>query len=112
MPENFVDSQEFEDTVREEFNHEVHARLLNKEWFKKVDAIEMFCNFWTIGRSVGKAPPHNKYIPVSHTIMPKPRLGPFSKDDQIGKEYRYRTPEMHTHHRARFMPDTLKPQPF
>jgi len=57
-------------------------------------------------------PTHNIYVPVTQTIMPKPRFRDYNKEDQIGEDFTYRTRESHTHNRAKVAPSTLKPSPF
>ena len=41
-------------------------------------------------------PQHNIYIPVSNTIMPRPKFRDYDKEDEEGKDFTYRTPNMHT----------------
>ena len=59
----------------------LHNKLLRKERFKKVDAFEMFTDYWSIGRGLHVMPKHNSYVPVAHTIMPRPNLRDYTKDD-------------------------------
>jgi len=59
----------------------VQTRLLNKQWFKKVDALEEFTNYWSYGRGLGSMPSHNIYVPVAQTIMPRPKFSDYSKED-------------------------------
>jgi hypothetical protein len=54
---------------------------LRKEWFKKVDALEMFVDYWSYGRGLTSMPAHNIYVPVSNTIMPRPKFRDYNKDD-------------------------------
>lgn len=57
-------------------------------------------------------PTHNIYVPVTHTIMPRPKLRDYDKEDQLGTDFTYRTRESHTHARAKVAPNTLKPVGF
>jgi hypothetical protein len=111
-PEYLVDTEGFLERAKSTYSEKVHAKLLKKEWFKKVDALEMFTDYWSMGRGMNCMPLHNIYIPVTHTIMPKPKMRHYDSADQIGEEFAYRTKEMHTHARARKEHETLKPSPF
>ena len=69
---------------------------MNKTWFKKVDAFELFSNFWSYGRGVSSMPQHGIYVPVRHTILPRPNMRDYNKQDQEGLDFSYRTSESHT----------------
>ena len=84
IPENVVECKEFEDDCKTTYATKVHEALMSKQWFKKVDALEMFTNFWSIGRGLHAMPLHNIYVPVTQTIMPKPKTSGYDKTDQIG----------------------------
>jgi hypothetical protein len=56
-------------------------------------------------------PSHNIYVPVAHTIMPRPKLYNMTKEDQTGKDYTYRTRDEHTPQVAFTRHNSLKPQP-
>ena len=43
--------------------------------------------WWGYGRDPFHVPLHNSYVPVRHTLMPKPDLS--NKDEELG--YRYHT---------------------
>jgi hypothetical protein len=85
---------------------------MEKKHFTKVEALEMFTNFWSFGRGVNYFPTHNIYVPVTETIMPRPKFRDMNKwDDQEGKDWTYRTRDSHAPQRAFNMPNTIKPAP-
>lgn len=85
---------------------------MRKEWFKKVDALEIFADYWSYGRGITSMPTHNIYVPVSNTIMPRPKFRDYNKEDQTGEDFTYRTRDSHTPSVAKSKPNTLKPSPF
>ena len=111
-PEYIVETEEFNEETKKIYAENVHSKLLAKEWFKKVDAFEMFTNYWSYGRGLHAMPTHNIYVPVTHNIMPKPKFRDYDKEDQVGEDFTYRTREQHTHARAKVAPNSLKPSPF
>ena len=78
------------------YQGEVHSKLINREWFKKVDALEQFTDYWSFGRGMNSMPSHNIYVPVSHTIMPRPKLFDTSKDDQSGAAFSMKSSTNHS----------------
>jgi len=57
---------------------------LEKKWFTLIEALDDTIDTWSYGRSMYDFPVHNSYVPVRHTIMPKPLL---TDDDDIGFRY-------------------------
>lgn len=55
--------------------------LLEQKWFTLVDALDDTLDMWAYGRSMFDFPVTNTYIPVRHTIMPKPVL---DNNDELG----------------------------
>jgi hypothetical protein len=55
--------------------------LLDKKWFTLVDALDDTIDMWGYGRNMYDFPVHNSYVPVRHTIMPKPNL---TDNDELG----------------------------
>lgn len=92
-PEYIVETEEFQEETKKIYAENVHSKLLAKEWFKKVDAFEMFTNYWSYGRGLHAMPTHNIYVPVTHNIMPKPKFRDYDKEDQVGEDFTYRTRE-------------------
>lgn len=85
---------------------------MEKKHFTKVEALEMFTNFWSFGRGVSYFPRHNIYVPTPDTIMPRPKFVDMDKwDDQEGKDWTYRTRDKHAPQQAFSMPNTVKPSP-
>ena len=66
---------------------------MNKTWFKKVDALELFSNFWSYGRGVSSITEQPMYVPVRHNILPRPKTRDYNKEDQEGLDLSYRTKE-------------------
>lgn len=83
--ESFVLTEAFEEEMRELYQQTLTDYLLKKEWFKLIDCLEETVNFWSYGRDIARAPLHGSYIPVRHTIMPKPRMDP--TNDEL--DYRF-----------------------
>lgn len=57
---------------------------MNKKWFTKVEALEKFMDFFNYGRGPKFIPKHNMYMPVQHTIMPRPKFRDYNKEDETG----------------------------
>jgi hypothetical protein len=81
LPERIIETEEFYQDTKKTYSEKVHDKLINREWFKKVDALEMFTNFWSYGRGLHAMPTHNIYVPVTQTIMPKPKFRDYNKED-------------------------------
>jgi len=84
---------------------------MKKEWFKKVDALERFVDYWSYGRGVGSMPSHNIYVPVSNTIMPRPKFRDIEKQDQMGTDFTLRSHDKHSISPAFDSPTSVKPSP-
>lgn len=109
-PEMVIQGEAFRASVLEEFQLEVHDALLEKRWFSKVEAIENFTDYWSYGRGVTAAEHQPMYVPVSNNILPRPKFRDYSKQDQVGREFSYRRPGVHTP-AAHEPPSSLKPVP-
>ena len=68
-------------------------------------------DFFNYGRCPKFIPRHNMYMPVQHTIMPRPKFRDYNKEDETGKDFTYRTKDRHTPASTE-LPSTLKPHPF
>ena len=55
---------------------------------------------------------HNIYVPVSSTIMPRPKFRDFNKEDQEGKDFTYRNVDQHSVQPGITRQESLKPSPF
>lgn len=55
--------------------------LLERDWYKLVDALEEFTDFWNYGRDMFKQPLYNSYVPARTTIMNRPKLNDDKNDD-------------------------------
>jgi hypothetical protein len=87
--------------------------LIEKKWFKKVDAMELFTDYWTYGKNLGSMPTHNVYVPVTTNIMPRPRFRDYSKNDQNANDHTFRTREsVAPNFFTSTIASTLKPAPF
>jgi len=95
-PEVAAESPEFTEWCEQQYAGRVHDALLEKEWFTKVEALELFTNFWSFGRGISSIPETNVYIPVRQTILPRPKFRDMQDEDQEGKQFTYRTRESHT----------------
>lgn len=80
-PEVVAESSDFKEWCETEYSGRVHRALLDKEYFTKVEALEMFTNFWSFGRGVSSIPETNVYIPVSQTILPRPKFRDYYRQD-------------------------------
>jgi hypothetical protein len=57
-------------------------------------------------------PEVNIYVPVTHTIMAKPKFMNYDKKDQFGYEFKLSDGDRYSASPATHMPTTLKPAPF
>jgi hypothetical protein len=81
-PHEFIMSDMFEDDCRNEYETKTQAKLAEGKWFTLIDSLEDCVDMWHYGHSFfGRIPLHNIYIPVKHTIMPKPNLVDKQYDD-------------------------------
>lgn len=72
----------------------MNRRLIDKSYFTKVEALEMFTNFWSYGLLKKKGfkdrPKHNVYTPPQMDIMPRPKFFRHNGEDVEGTDYSYR----------------------
>lgn len=61
----------------------VQSYLLEKKVFTLVEALEENMDMHNLGRNIWDVPVHNTYVPVRHTIMPKPDLQDNKSDDLL-----------------------------
>jgi len=73
MPEYYMETEEFREEALVQYRTLTHEHLLEKQWFKKVDALELFGEFQDYGRGGKWIPKHNAYTPAP-TIMPIPKF--------------------------------------
>lgn len=78
----------FEDETRKAYEDTVRKRLVQKKYFTFGDALDDQVNLWDYGKSMFKVRMHNTYVPVQHTIMPRPNLT--DGNDELG--FRYNDP--------------------
>lgn len=83
--DDYVTSDQFEKDLMKLYQNAVKNALMEKRWFKLIDALEETVNFWSYGRDVARAPLHGSYVPVRHTVMPKPNM----KAADAELDYRY-----------------------
>jgi len=81
----------FERDCKVIYEKKTHENLAAGKWFTLIEALDDTIDMWHYGRvKFGKQPLHNSYIPVKHTIMPKPNLVDNQYDDlqfRYGKTY-------------------------
>ena len=75
-----VMSPMFEKSAREMFLKKQQDCLLQRKYFTKIDALDDTINMWIYGRNMYIYPVANSYVPVRHTILPKPNLFNVSED--------------------------------
>jgi len=80
-PDVFVTSDWFEMEMRQQYSQIIKAYLLDREWYKVVDALEEVSNFWSFGRDWTTMPTYNVYVPTRTHIMDKPDMMDGEKDD-------------------------------
>ena len=110
MPENVIETATYKQDALDQYHTEVQRALINKELFKKVDALEYFGDHMDYGRGPKFAPKHNAYTPAP-TIMPIPKFVNYDKEDYLGEDFTYRTRGNHTPS-PMIQPSTLKPTPY
>jgi hypothetical protein len=74
----------FEQECRIKYNEKVQEALLERKWFTLVDALDDTLDMFAYGRNMFDFSMINTYIPVKHTIMPKPSL---LENDELGFRY-------------------------
>ena len=57
-------------------------------------------------------PEHNIYVPVTSTIMPRPKFRDYSKEDQEGKDFTYRSRASSSIQPGLTEENSVKPAPF
>jgi len=110
QPERVVRTRAFKDFVFESYSGKVNQALLEKRWFTKVEALEIFTNLWTLPKKNANMPTHNIYVPTANTLMPIPKFRDYNKEDQVGNDFTYRTRDSHTPS-VFSQPNTLKAHP-
>ena len=63
------------------YSKRVQEALVQKRVFALVDLLEQCTDFWSTGRDEFHIPLHNSYVPVRHTLMPKPDI---SSKNELG----------------------------
>lgn len=79
--DDLVESEIFEREARRLYEGKVQEHLVKGKWYTLVDALDDTLDTWTYQRSMFDWPTHNTYIPVRHTIMPKPEMWDNFGDD-------------------------------
>lgn len=81
-PMDAIMSDAFADEMEEVYNQVVQDKLAKGEYLTMIDVLEDTLDMFSFGRKMfGPVPLHNSYIPVRHTIMPKPNLVDSQYDD-------------------------------
>ena len=70
----------FEQEARKKFVEKQQNCLLKQKYFTKVDCLDDTIDMFMYGRNKWTLPAHNAYIPVRHTILPKPNLAAAAED--------------------------------
>ena len=94
--ERIVRTPEFKDHIFTSYSEKVNSAMVEKRWFTKVEALEMFTLLDTLGKKKANMPMHNVYVPTKNTIMPIPKFRDYDKEDQVGNDFTYRTRDNHT----------------
>lgn len=55
--------------------------MLDRTWYKLVDALEEVTNFWSFGRDFTTMPTYNVYVPTRNHILDKPDMLDAQADD-------------------------------
>ena len=97
--EKFVQTQDFMDICKNEYDNRIKAYLMNRMWFKLVDALELFMPSDNIEEDYLMQddffqPKVNYYIPPRHNILKRPDAEDPEKDD-IGLRYATRRVSPH-----------------
>lgn len=67
--------------MRVEYQKRIKAYLLDKQWYKLVDALEEVTNYWSFGRDFTTMPTYNTYVPTRTHILDKPDMLDGENDD-------------------------------
>ena len=70
----------FEKEAKQMFLKKQQDCLIQRKYFTKIDALDDTINMWIYGRNMYDYPTTNSYVPVRHTILPKPNLSTVSED--------------------------------
>lgn len=81
--------------MKAEYEKRIKSFLLDRTWYKLVDALEEVTNFWSYGRDFTTMPTYNIYIPTRNNIMNRPNMADGDKDDL---SYRYDVNRMSPYH--------------
>jgi hypothetical protein len=76
--------------VQEEYSSRVYTNLLEKKYFTKVEALEMFTNLWSLGIWPKMIPRHNTYNPAT-SVLNIPKFAAHENEDLD-----YRTKDVHS----------------
>ena len=55
--------------------------MLDRKWYKLVDALEEVTDFWTYGRDLTTMPTYNSYVPTQNNVVPRPDFDTKGDDD-------------------------------
>lgn len=67
--------------MRQEFHRKVKSYLMEKSWYKLVDALEEVTNFWSFGRDFTTMPTYNTFVPTRNHVLNKPDMLDGENDD-------------------------------
>ena len=81
----WVQSEGFEAECKNLYAMRIQENLIKKKVFTLVECLEETMDLWSYGRDPFHTPVTNSYVPVRHTLMPKPDLS--NKEQELG--YRY-----------------------
>jgi len=105
LPLEFINSPFFDSEVTKEYQRKTQDALLQRKVFKLVEALEENMDVWSLGLNhYDVSPNNNHYIPVRHTIMPKPDLLD-SKSDQLLYRFNDRKRDGESHTETRINPN-------
>jgi hypothetical protein len=65
----------------DEYQKRVKHALLDRQWFKFVDALEEFTDTYYFGRNTVSVPKYDVYVPPRQHIMKRPDLGDHRNDE-------------------------------
>jgi len=67
--------------MRGEFSLRIKSYLLDRTWYKLVDALEEVTNYWSFGRDFTTMPTYGVYVPTRNHILDKPDMMDAQADD-------------------------------
>jgi hypothetical protein len=85
----------FDEEIRDEYKEKVQAYLLDRTWFKVVDALEEVVDYWQYGRDIVTMPAYNVYMPTRNSVFPRPNLLDDRADDI---SYKFNTQRISPYH--------------